>query len=48
VLAQYYGLPWLSYRDTIWHEYLANAPGFQRLEVFPADEERHPTPLGHK
>jgi hypothetical protein len=48
VLAQYYSIPWLSYRDAVWHEYFANTPGFKRYEIFPVDEERHPTPLGHR
>lgn len=48
VLAQYYNIPWLSYRDAVWHEYFADTPGFKRHEIFPVDEERHPTPLGHR
>lgn len=48
VLAQYYSIPWLSYRDAVWHEYMAEAQGFKRLQIFPYEEERHPTPLGHR
>lgn len=48
VLAQYYSIPWLSYRDAVWHDYMANTPGFKRYEIFPREEERHPTPLGHR
>lgn len=48
VLAQYYSIPWLSYRDAVWHEYFADTPGFKRYEIFPVGEERHPTPLGHR
>lgn len=48
VLAQYYSIPWLSYRDAVWHDYMAENPGFRRYEIFPVEEERHPTPLGHR
>lgn len=48
MLAQYYSIPWLSYRDAVWHEYMADVPGFSRYEIFPMEEERHPTPLGHR
>lgn len=48
VLAQYYSIPWLSYRDAVWHDYFADSAGFKRYEIFPTDEERHPTPLGHR
>jgi hypothetical protein len=50
VLAQYYGLPWLSFRNAVWQGLLADRPGFSRLQLFPLDEaeERHPTALGHR
>lgn len=48
VLAQYYSLPWLSYRNAVWHGLMADVPGFRRSQIFPPDEERHPTPLGHR
>lgn len=48
VLAQYYGLPWLSYRNAVWHGLMQDLPGYRRYEMFPAEDERHPTALGHK
>uniref|UniRef100_A0A383WNE5 SGNH hydrolase-type esterase domain-containing protein n=1 Tax=Tetradesmus obliquus TaxID=3088 RepID=A0A383WNE5_TETOB len=48
VLAQYYGLPWLSYRNLVWQGLMQDTPGFSRFELFPPDEQRHPTPLGHR
>jgi hypothetical protein len=51
VLASYYQLPWLSMRDAMWHEVVAEAPGFTIPDIYPAQEQdmqRHPSELGHK
>eukprot|EP00878_Enallax_costatus_P030767 GHUV01033555.1.p1 GENE.GHUV01033555.1~~GHUV01033555.1.p1 ORF type:complete len:393 (+),score=89.07 GHUV01033555.1:1071-2249(+) len=48
VLAQYYGIPWLSFRNLIWHGFWSDKRGFSRNDVFFIEDERHPTPVGHK
>ena len=47
VMAQYYGLPWLSYRAVSWHEYMENQPGFSLNETFLGDDYLHPNERGH-
>lgn len=47
VMAQYYGLPWLSYRGVAWHEYMEGQPGFSLNETFLGNDYLHPNERGH-
>ncbi|KAF8057926.1 hypothetical protein HT031_005872 [Scenedesmus sp. PABB004] len=49
VLAQYYGLPWLSVRAAVWQGLMAGWPGFGVADFFLAGEaeQRHPNERGH-
>mmetsp|Transcript_14450 Transcript_14450/g.42117 ORF Transcript_14450/g.42117 Transcript_14450/m.42117 type:complete len:511 (-) Transcript_14450:435-1967(-) len=46
-LAQYYDVPWLSFRNTVWFSHLAGEPGFQWSDLL-RDDRLHPNDAGHK
>ena len=48
VMAQYYGLPWLSYRAVAWHEQQRGQPGFSLPEtMLEGGRDIHPNERGH-
>lgn len=47
-MAQYYGLPWLSYRAVSWHERQEGQPGFSPEDTMLVDGGNiHPNVRGH-
>ena len=48
VMAQYYGLPWLSFRAVAWHENRAGAPGYTLADIMlDGGGDIHPNERGH-
>ena len=48
VMAQYYGLPWLSFRAVTWHEHEEGQPGYSLPDILPDEGANiHPNERGH-
>jgi hypothetical protein len=48
VLAQYFGVGWLSMRDACFRGLVAGWDGLRADQVFQPGDERHPSEVGHK
>jgi len=48
VLAQYYSLPWVSFRDATWRSLRQNVSGFSMDEIMALPRnDHHPNDRGH-
>lgn len=48
VFAQYYGVPWLSFRAVTWHEYHSGQKGYALEDFMLGGGGFHPNARGHK